>query len=257
MLVLNLGCGTKTSDDPRVVNIDWSVLVRLRARPFLRPLYGIVVSSGRISRLKAMPGNVRAVNLSKGIPFPDCSVDAVYHSHMLEHIDRSNALPFFEEVHRVLRPGGIHRTVVPDLEWLCRSYINSLDSCRNDVSQSTHHESVIGEIIEQMVRKIPHGTVEQSKLRRSAELALLGDARRRGETHQWMYDKLSLRGLYVEGGFVDVQVASYNVSSIDDWEVFRLELDSSDAEYKPHSLYVEGRKALSRSTKHRTSPTDT
>ena len=33
MLILNLGCGTKVSDDPAVVNIDWSIMLRIRRNP--------------------------------------------------------------------------------------------------------------------------------------------------------------------------------------------------------------------------------
>lgn len=36
MVLLNLGCGYKTSDLPGVVNIDWSPYVRLAKNPVLR-----------------------------------------------------------------------------------------------------------------------------------------------------------------------------------------------------------------------------
>lgn len=36
MLFLNLGCGWKTSDHPGVVNIDWSVMLRIRTNPIYR-----------------------------------------------------------------------------------------------------------------------------------------------------------------------------------------------------------------------------
>ena len=51
-------------------------------------------------------------DLSKGIPFDDNSVDVVYHSHLLEHIDRKNVPTFLKEIRRVLKPRGIHRIVV-------------------------------------------------------------------------------------------------------------------------------------------------
>ncbi len=48
------------------------------------------------------------------LPFPDSSVDAVFHEHLLEHLPLTAALPFLQECRRVLRAGGILRVGVPD-----------------------------------------------------------------------------------------------------------------------------------------------
>lgn len=51
-------------------------------------------------------------DLSKGFPFAkDCSIDLIYASHFLEHID--NISFFLGEVNRVLRKGGKMLGVVP------------------------------------------------------------------------------------------------------------------------------------------------
>ncbi|NGZ08122.1 MAG: methyltransferase domain-containing protein [Nitrospira sp. LK70] len=75
------------------------------------------------------PG-VIAANLIEGIPFPDASFDVVYHSHLLEHIPKPLAWGFLKECHRVLKPGGIIRVVVPDLEAMTRSYLEALEKAR-------------------------------------------------------------------------------------------------------------------------------
>lgn len=67
-------------------------------------------------------------NLTQGIPFSDNSIDVVYHSHLLEHFSRSEADFFLKECCRVLRPGGILRVVVPDLEKITRTYLLSLEA---------------------------------------------------------------------------------------------------------------------------------
>ena len=36
MKILNLGCGAKTSDSEDIVNIDWSILLRLRKNNLMR-----------------------------------------------------------------------------------------------------------------------------------------------------------------------------------------------------------------------------
>ena len=71
--------------------------------------------------------NVIAHNLKDGIPFSDNSFDVVYHSHVLEHLSKSEAEPFLKECYRVIRPQGVLRVVVPDLEDIARMYLHSLE----------------------------------------------------------------------------------------------------------------------------------
>lgn len=67
-------------------------------------------------------GDVR-VDLRRGLPFPDRAAAYVYTCHMLEHLAHpGEAMPLLREIHRVLRPGGIVRIVVPDIEPLLRAY---------------------------------------------------------------------------------------------------------------------------------------
>ena len=75
------------------------------------------------------PG-VIAANLLAGLPFPDASFDIVYHSHLLEHIPKPLVSGFLKECRRVLKPGGIIRVVVPDLEAMTRSYLQALENAR-------------------------------------------------------------------------------------------------------------------------------
>jgi len=53
-------------------------------------------------------------DLRRPLPFPDGSVDAVFHEHLLENLPIAVALPFLQECRRVLMPGGILRVGVPD-----------------------------------------------------------------------------------------------------------------------------------------------
>ena len=52
------------------------------------------------------------------IPFEADTVKAVYCSHVIEHIENRFIEPFFAEVHRVLKPGGVFRIACPDAEFL-------------------------------------------------------------------------------------------------------------------------------------------
>ena len=47
-----------------------------------------VVRGERLQRFRALPDNILVHDLSKSLPFSADSVDAVYHSHLLEHHTR-------------------------------------------------------------------------------------------------------------------------------------------------------------------------
>lgn len=95
-LLVNIGCG-------RVWHKDWVNLDHQPTAP-----------------------EVTAFDLRKRLPFEDSSADAVYASHILEHLDFREGKRVLRECHRVLKPGGILRIVVPDLEDLCRYYLDRL-----------------------------------------------------------------------------------------------------------------------------------
>lgn len=62
-------------------------------------------------------------DLRRGIPQPDKSADFVYHEHFLEHLTQAEGLAFLKECHRVLKPGGVMRIVMPDLRALAFAYV--------------------------------------------------------------------------------------------------------------------------------------
>jgi len=241
MRVLNLGCGTKTSPHPDVVNVDWSIYLRIRRRPWLSSLALLVLDETRRDRLRALPPNIRVHNLANGIPFDDHSVDVVYHSHLLEHLDRDVAERFMLEVRRVLRSGGIQRIVVPDLEAICRDYLDHLERGAEKRSEWSRHDEYVAALIEQSVRREAYGSSQQGSVRRSFENALIGDARRRGETHQWMYDWMNLSALLGRTGFARIERHRFKTSEVARWVEYGLDVDEHGYEYKPGSLYVEAR----------------
>lgn len=245
MKILNLGCGTKTSAHPSVVNVDWSILLRIRSNPILRTLVPVLLNAERLRRFRTLPENLMVHDLSRGIPFSDASVDVVYHSHVLEHLDRNVAHGFIWECARVLRPGGLIRVVVPDFERYCRNYLDHVTLCEErGGSVIGKHDSLFEPMLLQSVRREAHGTSQQRPLRRFVENLLLGGARKRGETHQWMYDRFNLAALLQSCGFTDPCVRSFDHSAIDDWHTLGLDMDESGSEYKPESLYMEATKIL-------------
>ncbi len=242
MKLLNLGCGTKTCASPDVLNIDFSIYLRMRKSRLVRIAAPLLIKGDRLQHFKALPDNFMVHNLSKGIPLPDGSTDSVYHCHFLEHLDRSVAEKFQAEILRVLKPGGIQRIVVPDFEAICKEYVNHISLCERDSKELAKHDACVWEILSASVRRESFSTTQQNPMRRLFENILLGDARRRGDTHQWMYDRFNLRYLLEIVGFNDFTVRGFTDSAIPGWNDYKLELDEFGKEYKPGSLYAEVRK---------------
>lgn len=97
---------------------------------------------------------VRQVNLLKPLPLADESYEVVYCSHVLEHLPRDNVGVVLREFQRILRPGGIFRVVVPDLENLAREYLRQLDSVdRGEDGAKERHAWMILELVDQFVRR--------------------------------------------------------------------------------------------------------
>ena len=250
-LILNLGCGARVSNSPDVVNVDRSLFLRLKRASeskvfsrLLTPLLPLLLEGERLQRFRSCSGrNVLIHNLAKGIPFESASVDMVYDSHMLEHLDRPVAERFLAEARRVLKPGGIHRIVVPDFEKMCRAYIAHVDYCDANPCRPSDggetHDSHIASVIEQSVRREASGMSRQRGWMRLVEGLLVGDARRRGETHQWMYDRISLKAKLVSAAYEEVHLQDYRTSLLRNWADYGLDVDENGREYKPGSLYME------------------
>ena len=105
------------------------------------------------------PG-VIACDLQKGIPFPDASFDVVYHSHVLEHLSAATAPEMIRECYRVLRPGGILRVVVPDLELIARLYLEKLEGAlAGSPGAEANYRWMVMELFDQTVRCTPGGEI--------------------------------------------------------------------------------------------------
>jgi predicted SAM-dependent methyltransferase len=92
-------------------------------------------------------------DVQKGIPYPDNFFDVVYHSHVLEHFERRNALLFIKECRRVLKPGGLIRIAVPDLEEIARSYLEAMEKAfKREQDWQDNYDWIMLELYDQAVR---------------------------------------------------------------------------------------------------------
>lgn len=106
----------------------------------------------------AMRSGVRPLDLSRALPFPEASYGVCYMSHVLEHLPRERVPKLLSEVFGVLRPGGLLRVVVPDLEMIARLYLAELEAAASgDKEASFRHEWMTLELIDQMARTFSGG----------------------------------------------------------------------------------------------------
>lgn len=77
--------------------------------------------------------------IENGMPFPDNSLDYVYTSHMVEHLYKETTKMFLKEVFRTLRPNGIIRISIPDLEYAFKQYqLGNTEECLRLFFVPTH-----------------------------------------------------------------------------------------------------------------------
>lgn len=103
---------------------------------------------------------VQAHDLRKGIPLDDNTAGVVYHSHILEHFSRKDGIAFQKECYRVLKPGGVIRVAVPDLQQLAANYLQAIIVARqspDDAMAQANYQWAVIELIDQMVRQTPGG----------------------------------------------------------------------------------------------------
>jgi predicted SAM-dependent methyltransferase len=55
------------------------------------------------------------INIVDVLPFPKTTIDFIFIEHGIEHITQSEALSFFRECNRILKPGGVIRVTFPDV----------------------------------------------------------------------------------------------------------------------------------------------
>ena len=66
------------------------------------------------------------MDITKPLPFGDEAVNAVLVEHTVEHIDGPSGLRFFDECHRILKPGAVLRVCVPTIPQLRGKHLRDI-----------------------------------------------------------------------------------------------------------------------------------
>jgi ubiquinone/menaquinone biosynthesis C-methylase UbiE len=209
-ICLHIGCGLVVAPDWQ--NIDASPSLKLAQMPLLGKM------ATRKLSLPAWPSSVRYGNIVKGLKIQPESCDLIYASHVLEHLSVTDFKTALQNIYTYLKPGGIFRAVVPDLE----QYIQSYWQQRQDPQLASQAAAnfMIGSGLGHM------GTRETLSARARETLA--------NHRHQWMWDRPSLQAAFEQQGFRQVHSCIYG-----DWNDPRF----AKVEYKEsyeNAIGVEG-----------------
>jgi predicted SAM-dependent methyltransferase len=227
---------------------------------------------------------VKELNLSRRLPFDEAAYKACYMSHVLEHLPRDRVPSLLSEILQILKPGGVLRVVVPDLETIARLYLAQLEAAAaGDTDAADRHEWMTLEMFDQMTRSFPGGFMgrflrvrplpisdfivkrfgseakqwlptsdspgfhlKKEQVYATQEVSVKAEStyRQSGEIHRWMYDRVSLRALLKEAGFHDIRVCRADESSIDYFSDYGLDTDQNGFTRKPDSLFLEASKPV-------------
>jgi SAM-dependent methyltransferase len=175
------GCGFTAPKD--WINFDASPTLRWEKIPVLGRLY--------TKNAQRFPANVRVGNIVKGLPVPENSCQGVYASHILEHLTLDEFHQAIRNTRRILRPGGVFRLVVPDLEAAAAAYLTRLAIGGHTASAVFLNETGLG----------------QTNRRRG----LTGWLHEwlRTSRHLWMWDEHSLKQALQDHGFRSVRRCAF------------------------------------------------
>jgi len=112
-LYVQCGCGFSAPES--WTNFDASPTLRFERLPLVGGLY--------TKNSRRFPDNVRYGDIVKGLPVPAKSCQAVYCSHILEHLSYRDFVTALQNTKRILKDHGIFRLVVPDLRHCAQQYI--------------------------------------------------------------------------------------------------------------------------------------
>jgi hypothetical protein len=183
-LYVQYGCGLCAPDE--WLNFDASPTLRIQKLPLIEII---------LPRNVTFPANVKYGDIITGLPVNSASCDGVYCSHTLEHLSLADFRKALKNTYDILKPGGIFRCIVPDLEHSARNYISALDKGVGDTSSITFmSETMLG------LKERPRGV-------KNIISRLMGNA-----NHLWMWDSKSLISELKNVGFTNVRICKYSDS---------------------------------------------
>ena len=134
------------------------------------------------------PSNIEYGDVIKGLPVAPASADAIYCSHVLEHLTLEEFRTTLRNVHTYLAPGGTFRMVLPDIAFLIKEYVESSDPY---AASRFMRDSYLGyETQDHGLRRIFYAMFSRAK-------------------HLWMWDEKNITAELAAAGFSDIRRAAF------------------------------------------------
>jgi SAM-dependent methyltransferase len=212
---LHLGCGMIAPAS--WLNVDGSWNARLQRHPRAKAALSKVGMLPRQMAELPWAGDVVIHDLREPLPWDDGQFEAVYASHLLEHLTWGDARQLLMESRRVLKPGGVCRIVVPDLEYMVGEY----QAQRVEAHEGFFPQGATVSNADAFVLNM--GFV--SPVPRTGGIAIRTYAKLFDfHHHKWMYDERSLAAQMSAAGFAQVRRCGYNDSRIPGIDEVELEI---------------------------------
>lgn len=193
---VNIGSGPDGLSDWE--NLDWGMLAFLGKVPLLQKGF-VFLGLLPASYIKKWPHNLKLHDCRKKLPFENNSVDFLYTSHFVEHLKRYEAVDFLKDCFRILKPGGVLRICVPDMEEISKKYLSKDISFFLKLEDQSDGKNSSLSIADLFVKSFYGYDIYLKP-------SFFGKIRSnfiRG--HFWMYDYQSLKTILRETGFFDIQ----------------------------------------------------
>ena len=172
---VNVGCGLAVA--PNWINIDGSFNALVANLPNFLHSLAYKVSGARNYYTRGEYCKLLRENffihhdLSWGLPLNDCSVDFIFTSHFIEHLYKQDAKKLLQDCYRVMKPDGILRVSIPDLEYAISLYssgkkyemLNNYFFIEDDSFYARHKFMYDFEIISEVLRSIGFHSIQKLK----------------------------------------------------------------------------------------------
>lgn len=158
------------------------------------------------------PGVDLCCDVTRPLPIAASSIGGIYTEHCFEHLPLDGGRAFLAECLRILRPGGVIRIVVPDLEMYARRYVDRLDGRATALPNAYFVNRTGVDLPVALINELFYGS-----------------------GHRFIYDYRALADLLQEAGFAGPAKLAFRQGADS-----RLLID--DEAHISESLYVEARK---------------
>jgi predicted SAM-dependent methyltransferase len=117
---------------------------------------GHVIADGWINTdLRPIRGTDVCADIRVGLPLKNMSIDIVSSQHALQELTITEIMHALEEIHRVMKPGGVARFCLPDFDKLVEAYLAGGDELQKCWDWRDRSGNYISQIIYNNMTRTP------------------------------------------------------------------------------------------------------